>query len=243
MGASGDNSHHRFATTSWSLVLQAQQDGDASPAALAALLGAYWYPLYGFLRRKGFSSADAEDAIQDFIARVLTYDVVAYADRSRGRFRTFLLSALEQYLPRWKRSASGPGRISTVPIDTAEGESRYLAAAAGNADTPARFFEREWMRTVLARVLMAVETEYVEAGKGAFFIDIRGALMGQSEVAADVVGRSHGMSPGAVRVAVHRVRKRFAERLREEIAQIVESPDHVDDELNEMFRLFSSDER
>ncbi len=230
-----------FATTHWSVVLAA---GDASSpeaqSALERLCRAYWYPLYAHVRRHGYSPEDAQDLTQEFFARLLTKHWLSTADRNRGRFRTFLLGAFSHFLANeWHRARCekrGGGR-EQVSWDQAMAENRYLAEPADEL-TPEKIYQKRWAATLLEKVLSQLRAEHVAAGKDAFFEVAKDFLWGekntvpQAELAAEF-----GLSEGALRVAVHRLRRRYRELLRAEIAQTVASPDQVDEELRELLAV------
>jgi RNA polymerase sigma-70 factor (ECF subfamily) len=225
----------RFPTTHWSQVVAA---GDrAAPEArdaLAELCRAYWYPLYAFIRRKGHGPDDAQDLAQDFFATLLVNNTLAAADRDKGRFRSFLMAACAHYLSnrrdRCKAVKRGGGRVF-VPIDGRDAEGRYGHEPAHEL-TAERLFERRWALTLLERVLGALETEMVAAGKARLFAALRPALAGQTDTATyRTLAAELGLSPGALKVAAHRLRSRYRELLREEVAATVADPTEVEEEI------------
>jgi RNA polymerase sigma factor (sigma-70 family) len=230
-----------FATTHWSVVLAA---GDASlpeaQAALERLCRTYWYPLYAHVRRRGYSPEDAQDLTQEFFARLLAKHWLSTADRNRGRFRTFLLGAFSHFLANeWHRAQCEKrgGRCEQISWDRALAENRYLAEPADEL-TPEKIYQKRWAVTLLEKVLSQLREEQVTAGKGGFFEAAKDFLWGekntrpQTEMAAEL-----GLSEGALRVAVHRLRSRYRELLRAEVAQTVASPDQVDEELHELMAV------
>jgi RNA polymerase sigma-70 factor (ECF subfamily) len=228
----------QFASTRWTQILAA-----AAPAhpdareALASLCRTYWPPLYAFVRRRGFGPADAEDLTQGFFARLLRLDSLAGVRRERGRFRSFLLAALRNYLAdeRDRAHAAKRGAGLVVPIDAAEAESGYQREPADAAATPDAAFDRAWALTLLQTVTTRLQQDHVAAGQGELFAALSFCLTGSrggppyAELAAKL-----GLSEPAVRVAVHRLRKRYRQLLREEIAQTVARPEDVDNELREL---------
>lgn len=248
MSGSGANPEpaggRRFLTTRWSLVAAAQ-DGDSAEAreALAALCGAYWYPLYAFIRREGHDPDRAQDLTQEFFARLLEKDYLAAVDRRKGRFRSFLLTACKHFLANERDRAlaqkRGGGR-SVVPIDFDVADGRYSREPA-HALTAERLFQRRWALALLEQVLARLREEFRSAGKGAHFERLKVTLTGEKGAPAyRQLGGELGLSEGAVKVAVHRLRQRYRELLREEIAQTVDDPEHVEDEIRELFIALGS---
>ncbi len=229
----------RFPTTRWSRVIMAG-DADAPLAreSLGELCNAYWYPLYAYIRRRGYGPEQARDLTQDFFARVLEKGLLAEADPSRGRFRSFLRTVCTHFLAnrrdREQARKRGGGR-TTVPIDANTAEGRYALELADRL-TPERIFDRSWALTLLGRVLDQLGQEYDEAGKAATFEALRGMLDGdpESSTYAAVADRL-GTTEGAARVAAHRLRRRYGELLRREIASTLAEPAEVDDEIRDLF--------
>jgi RNA polymerase sigma-70 factor (ECF subfamily) len=224
-----------FAATRWTLVLAAR--GDVSPRAseaMAELCRVYWYPLYAYLRRRGYDTHDSEDLTQEFFLRLLDKNYLAGVDREKGKFRAFLLASLKHFLAnQWDRSQAQKrgGRQVLIPLDALSAESRYRLEPAHNL-TPERLFERQWAITVLDRVLALLQAEFAAEGKQTLFETLKpfltgsGQPAGYAQVAADL-----GMTEAAVKVAVHRLRRRYRQRLRDEIAQTVASPEEIDEEI------------
>ena len=230
----------RFATTQWSLVLAAAAPGSAqAEEALARLCAAYWYPVFAFVRRQGHSLQDAQDLTQGFFARLIEKGDLADADRSRGRFRAFLLTACRHFLAnerdREQAQKRGGGQRG-VPIDVAAAEARYQRALA-HSETPERLYERQWCLTLLAGVLDDLRAQYAAAGKERVFDRLKGFLTeaGGDETHADA-SSDLGMSAGAVKVAVHRLRTRYREALRRRVADTVASDQEVEDEIGQLLR-------
>jgi RNA polymerase sigma-70 factor (ECF subfamily) len=225
----------RFATTRWSIVVAAGAGEDtAGRAALESLCTAYWYPLYAFERRGGTPAADAQDLVQGFFAELLEKDYLRQADRERGRFRTFLLAAFRHFASKAREKARalkrGGGR-KALPLDFEDGENRYLHEPADER-TP----ERIWALTLLDETLDRLRTEHDVAGRADLFEALRGTL-GSAGAAAEpyaALGARLAMSEGAVKVAVHRLRKRYREVLRALIAETVAEPADVDDEIRHL---------
>jgi RNA polymerase sigma factor (sigma-70 family) len=229
----------RFLTTHWSLVLAAgAKPTPRSRDALAALCEQYWYPLYAFLRRQGHSAEDAQDLTQGFFARVLEKGWLQDVRPERGRFRSFLLASLSHYVSNERDRAralkrGGPLPPLSLEIETAEG--LYQLEPRDDL-TPERIFDRRWALTLLDRVLARLRAEFHDRGKGALFETLKVFLDGErTDESYKEVGAALGMSEGAVKVAVHRLRRRFRDIVRDEIAQTVETPDQIDDEIRHLF--------
>lgn len=227
-----------FATTRWTVVLQAGgSTSTGSHAALEQLCRTYWYPLYSFLRRRGLPQHDAEDTVQSFFVFLLEKDVIARADRERGRFRTFLLTALQNFQANERARAGSQkrgGGHAIVSFDELHAEARYQDEPATNL-SPERLFDQKWASSLLEQVLLALRQEYIAAGKGALFDEIRGVLWGgRGDVGYEAIGQKLGMSEGAIKVSVHRLRLRFKECLQNEVAQTVATAAEVDDELRHL---------
>lgn len=233
-----------FATTHWSVVLNASQAAAPEAAtALEQLCRTYWYPLYAFVRRKGHTPHDAQDLTQAFFARLLEKNYVAQADRDRGRFRTFLLAALTHFLAdEWdkaRRLKRGGGR-EIISFDAASAEERYRLEPVNQLDA-AKLYERRWVTTLFDKVLARLEQEFHDSGKGKSFDRLKGSLLAEETgLSYADLGAQLGMKEDAVKQAVHRMRRRYRELFREEIAQTVASPREVDDELKHLFAVLST---
>jgi RNA polymerase sigma-70 factor (ECF subfamily) len=226
----------QFHTTHWSIVAAAAgQGGEASKAALADLCQAYWYPLYAFLRRRGSNTEDARDLTQGFFALLLEKGYLADADPERGRFRSFLRTAIARFASKQHERAAAlkrGGGHRLLSIDFGEGERRYQREPADNW-TAERIFERRWALTLLDRTLARLRQEHEDAGKLDHFETLKVFLTGESGAAPlRQVAEQLGMTEGAVKVAIHRLRQKYRELLRDEISQTVAAQDDVDDELS-----------
>jgi RNA polymerase sigma-70 factor (ECF subfamily) len=234
----GDTPAKRFATTRWSLVLAAGLGGTPDAArALAALCESSWYPLYAEARRRGFGAEEASDRVQGFFARLLESDGIAVADPARGRFRSFLLAAFGHFLANeWdrQRAKKRGGDRKIASLDARDGELRLFREPA-HESTPERVFDRRWALALIERALGRLESEYARAGKAAVFAALKPALGGDRGVPYADLARTLGISEGAVKVAMHRLRARAGELIRDEVAQTVGSPEEVDDELRLLF--------
>ncbi len=229
----------RFTTTHWSLVLAAAGREDArGRQALARLCQVYWYPLYAFVRRQGHGPHDAQDLTQEFFLQLLDKDYLGDVDRTKGKFRSFLLVALKHYLSKqWARDKTlkrGGGR-PVFPLDTLFAEDRYRREPEDNA-TPERLFQRRWALTLLDRVLTQLCEEYETTGKRAIFEQLQGCLTRDRDLLpyAELAAKLE-MTEGAVKTAVHRLRQRYRGVLRDEIAQTVANPAEIDDEIRQLF--------
>jgi len=224
-----------FLTTQWSVVMTAKDN--ASPdaaAAMEALCRAYWYPLYALIRRLGHSHHDAEDFTQEFFCRLLAKDYLRAAAQEKGRFRTFLRVALKRFLANeWDRSRRlkrGGGRTGWS-LDTSAGEIRYQNEQA-SALSPDHLYEQRWAMTLLEQVLTRLRGEHQTAGKTPEFEQLKGVLMAErGGIPYGQLASALGLSEGAARVAVHRLRKRFRELFRAAVADTVSSPEELEDEL------------
>ena len=228
-----------FVTTQWSVVLDAGgQDTDLAPVALESLCRAYWFPLYAYVRRRGHSVEDAQDLTQAFFARLLERNWIGDADRERGRFRTFLLTCMSRFLSdQWdrQRAQKRGGGAAHVPLSFDDAETRYGCEPADNR-TPDQYFEQRWALTLLETVLQKLRGEYDSDGKGELFAALNPCIVGgrDSLPYAELAARLH-MSEGAVKVAVHRLRKRYRDLLRSEVAQTLAVGEDVDEELRHLF--------
>jgi RNA polymerase sigma factor (sigma-70 family) len=233
----------RFATTHWSVVCTAGQSNSIhAHEALEKLCLTYWYPVYAFIRRQGKTSHDAQDLTQEFFARLLEKNTFAVADRTRGKFRSFLLTALKNFLSKERERSMAlkrGGGETIIPLDTVFAEQRYTHEPAHHvaADT---LFERRWALTLLENVLAGLNQEYAAAGKGDLFQALKPALMGEKRGTpyAEIASRFE-LSEGAIKTAVHRMRARYRELLHSEIAHTVGTPADVEDELRHLFAVVS----
>jgi RNA polymerase sigma-70 factor (ECF subfamily) len=224
-----------FRTTSWSLILAAASDPTtAARQALSILCQTYWNPVYAFIRRKGYDPDQAQDLTQEFFARLIEKNYLGDADRERGRFRSFLLTAVKHFLANeWDRAQAqkrGAGRFP-ISIDTAAAEGWYVPAVVDPV-TPECLFERRWALSLLDRVLSRLKEDYTAAGKADQFAVMESFLNNDPdgeryEQAADRLG----VSSGALRMSVSRMRSKYRALLREEIAETVTTPEEVDEEI------------
>jgi RNA polymerase sigma-70 factor (ECF subfamily) len=234
----------RFHSTRWENVLAARNaDDPLAGAALAELCRTYWYPLYAFARRKGSTPEQAEDLTQGFFSDGLARDFLRTVDPARGRFRTFLLTAFENYVGKQharERRVKRGGRVAIVPLDGGGAEARYLREPT-HVETAERLYVRRWALTVLDRALDRLERRMTEQGTASLFDRLKPALLG----AEDAVGHARvaeelGMAEGTVKVAAHRMRARLGALIREEVAQTVADPSQIDDEIRDLFSALGS---
>lgn len=232
-----------FATTHWTVVLAAgQRHTPQSDSALEQLCRTYWFPLYAYVRRRGHAKADAEDLVQAFFARFLAKNYLTGLSEERGRFRAFLLAALKNFLiNEWKhasRQKRGGGE-TLLSLDWETADTKFQVAVQGEP-SPDQAFDREWALALLGRVIEHLQAECVAEGKARLFEQLKVFLAaGKSETAQSEVAHVLGMEEGAVRVAVHRLRKRYRQLLRDEIANTLSDPAMVDEEMRALFGAFA----
>ena len=234
----------RFVTTRWTLVRAAAgADPVLAADALARLCSLYWYPVFAFVRRRGHSVEDAQDLTQAFFTRLIEKEELGAADRDRGRFRTFLLAACQHFLlnERDRRLAiKRGGGQAHLSIDFAVAEERYQRSLSHH-ETPEHLFHRQWCLALLDAVLESMREDYVRAGNEELFDRLRGfvtmddAAGTHADAAADLE-----MTAGAVKVAVHRLRRRYREALRARVADTVDSEEQVEEELRELLSTLSA---
>jgi RNA polymerase sigma factor (sigma-70 family) len=223
----------QFPTTRWSVVVAA---GDPHPkearSALVSLCEHYWYPLYAYLRRRGYPSDQAQDLTQEFFVRVLEGRYLDRADPEKGRFRSFILTSLKFFVAdeadRDRARKRGGGMV--VPLEFSSGEERYQREPAHD-ETPERIFERRWALSLLDRVIEKLREEFVHHGRPEHFERLKIFLLGQSDAPYAALAREMNTSEGALKVAIHRLRKRYRELFRQEIADTVADPAEVESEL------------
>lgn len=228
-----------FATTRWSLIVAARgPDAPRAHEAISHLCEAYWYPLYAYIRRRGHSGDDAHDLTQEFFARLLERDFFGAADPAKGRFRAFLLASCKHFLANEHDHAVAQKRGGGRPVASlhpGNAESRYGREPSHDA-TAEKLFERRWAVTLLDRVLARLREEFAARGKETQFDRLRVFLVGdQNQATQGAAAAELGMSAGAVKVAVHRMRLRYRELLREEIGHTVEGPEQIDEEIRDLF--------
>lgn len=228
-----------FASTQWGTVLSARGENDsAAGAALEQLCRAYWHPLYAYVRRRGHSPQDAEDLTQTFFHRLLDRNYLTQVDPRKGRFRSFLLVAMNHFLAnQWDRAAAVKrgGRVTFVPLDAATTEERYAAETTARS-SPERDFDRRWALAVLDRVLNRLRAEFESNGKGQQFDILKVFLTAEERpVSYATLARQIDTTEAALKMAVQRMRHRCGELLREEIAQTVTNSEDVEEEVRSLF--------
>ncbi|MBL8148523.1 MAG: sigma-70 family RNA polymerase sigma factor [Blastocatellia bacterium] len=228
----------RFTSTQWSLVLAAGKDvTPEAEQALASLCQKYWQPLYCYIRSKGYTSPEAQDLTQSFFAKLLEKNYLKQAKPERGKFRSFLLSSLKHYLANeWdrKQAAKRGGHLQIVGLEEIiVAEQSYMSDVVKDQLTPERLFERRWTLALLQQILGELEEKFDKAGKKKIFDRLKEFLIdGEGKTSYSLVAAELGMTEGAVKVAVHRLRSQFGQLLRTEIAQTVdEEGSGVDDEI------------
>jgi len=228
----------RFASTRWSLVAAAGKHSPEAQQALAALCQVYWYPLYAYARRQVANVEDAQDLTQEFFAQLIEKDYLQAADPQRGKFRSFLLTAFKRFMAKERDRANAQkrgGDRRILSLDFQAGESRY-SLEPGSPGTPETVYERRWALTLLEQALTRLRQEFTDAGKQQLFQTLKATLTGDGSLEPyGQIATQLGMSEPAVKVAVHRLRQRYKELLRDEIAQTVTSADEIDDELRDLF--------
>jgi RNA polymerase sigma factor (sigma-70 family) len=237
-----------FATTQWSVVLTAGRAGfQQAQDALETLCRTYWYPLYAYVRRRGYSPPDAEDLTQAFFAWLLERKWLGKADPQRGRFRSFLLTSISNFLSNeWdKATAQKRGGGKVIPLERDEAENRYTwqplsYSVPESSFTPEQSFEWRWALTLLDQVMSRLSAEFEETGKKEMFEALKPCLLGESAAQPYATLASIlGMTEGSVKVTVHRLRQRYRQLLRDEIASTVAAPEEVDEELRYLFAVLT----
>ncbi len=229
----------RFPTTCWSRLIAAR--GSKTPEAreaLAGLCSAYWYPVYAFIRRRGNGPEDALDITQGYFARLLERDTVAAADANKGRFRSFLLADCVRFLAdrhEYEIAAKRGGGVKPLSIDARDAEGRYLREPV-HERTPERLFEREWALSLLDAVLSRLRREFEGSGRGAVFDVLKVVLTDGPRTVpqAELAGRL-GTTEARTQVAIHRLRKRYREIVRESISATLDDESKIDDEIRDLF--------
>ncbi|HUJ44743.1 MAG TPA: sigma-70 family RNA polymerase sigma factor [Opitutaceae bacterium] len=233
-----------FATTHWSLVVRAGDAGTSQGrAALEELCRIYWYPLYSFARSRGLPQQEAEDLTQGFFEDLLARGAIAHADAARGRFRTFLLAAFQNYQSHEQARAhclKRGGGQEIVSIETLrEADARFQDEPV-TADSPEKLFDRKWTLSLLEQALATVRREYAAVDKAAIFDELKDVVWGdRCDVSYAEIARRLGSTEGAVKVAVYRLRRRFREEFRAEVAKTVLDAADLEDEMRHLFAALS----
>ncbi|MGB7769383.1 MAG: RNA polymerase sigma factor [Verrucomicrobiia bacterium] len=233
-----------FATTHWTVVLAAgQHSTPQSDQAIEELCRTYWFPLYAYVRRRGHAKEDAEDLTQEFFARFLAKNYLAGLNAERGRFRAFLLASLKHFLANeWDKSQRQKrgGNIPHLSLDWQTADTQFQVAAT-NEPRPDKAFDREWAVTLLARVIKRLQIECEKDGHGNLFAELKIFLTaGKGALSHAEAAKTLGLDEGSVRTAVHRLRKRYRQLLRDEISQTLSDGADVDEEMRALFGAFST---
>jgi RNA polymerase sigma factor (sigma-70 family) len=232
-----------FNTTHWSVVLAASNnDSTRAREALAKLCQTYWYPLYAYVRRRGYSAHDAQDLTQAFFEQLLERRSLASATPELGKFRSFILTAMKHFLAsEWKQGMAQKrgGGSQVLSLDWAAAEERFDLEPATHS-SPDKLFDKQWAVTLLADVLRRLECEYQSEGKGDLFAALKQTLLGlrESQPYAELALKL-GMNEGAVKVTVHRLRKRYRELIHDEIANTLDDPREVEAEMRYLFQVLA----
>ena len=234
-----------FATTRWSLVCDAARGGGQEASdALGQLFSTYWRPLYRYVRRRGRSEADAEDLVQGFFVQLMQHGGLGELDPAKGRFRSYLLAALDHWMINdWKRATRlrRGGGVPVLSFDWPSAE-RNLVIEAADERSPDRLFDREWALALLDKVLGDLEKAYMAEGQGAWFAVLKPCLTSDAQAIPYArMAEQLGGSDGALRVAVHRLRKRYRAMLTGEIAHTLVSPEMVEEEMRALFAALRDD--
>lgn len=240
--------HSVFPATRWTLIRQLRSgDGNeegAAERAMEQLCRLYWYPLYVFARRFGLNEDDAKDAVQELFARMMNGNRMASADAARGKFRNFLLTALKNLiqnrLGRDQAEKRGGGQES-IRLDLQDAEGRYLLEPESQDVSPEMAFERKWAKELMRLARVELRAEYVREGKEELYDMLAPALAlneTESWKGHAAVAKNLGMNEGAVKVALHRLRKRFGEALRQRVAATLDSEEDLKEELQYFIKLF-----
>lgn len=224
--------------TDWGIVQAASQPGPGGTEALERLCRTYWYPLYAYVRRKGYDSADAQDLTQEFFARLLETPWLQDMDPAKGKFRSFLLAAMNHFLAKeWRRGQTQKrgGGHAVFSLDAAAAEDRYRFEPAHH-ETPDRVFEHRWALTVIERVLAQLREEKFASSPSALFDGLKAMLTGETKQCGyAAIAVRMGMTEAAVKKAAQRLRERFEQLLRTEVARTVSDVREVDEEIRSLF--------
>lgn len=239
------NGAANFNTTHWTIVLACGDESDAERAqqALASLFQTYWYPLYAYLRRRGYSEHDAEDLVQAFCLHLQEKHAIAKANPERGKFRTFLLSSLQNFLAdeneRARAQKRGGGR-ELIRLDAEEAQARYDLEPADSV-TPETIFEKRWAHALLEQTVSDLRADFITRGKERLFDGLSSFLTSDlHETSYQSAAEQLGLPLSAIKTTVHRLRRDYRSKLREEISRTVSSPNEIDDELRYLRKVLAS---
>lgn len=229
-----------FHTTHWTMVLNAKGGNLSADDALANLCCSYWYPIYAFIRRNGSSPHEAEDLTQEFFARILQRDWLANVHPAGGKFRSFLLTCVKNFLSNERDKAlaqrRGGGR-ALIPLETEDAETRYVIEPP-DPTTPEMLFERRWVFEMLEHTIQALREEYVRTSRLDWFEELQGFLPGgKGTLSRPELAQRRGVNPNAIDVAIHRLRQRFGTLLRQKVAETVSSQEEVNEEIRHLMSV------
>jgi RNA polymerase sigma-70 factor (ECF subfamily) len=232
-----------FHTTHWTIVLTAREGKAAAEDALSKLCLKYWYPIYAFIRRTGASPHESEDLTQEFFCRLLQRDWLANVAPAGGKFRSFLLVCVKNFLSNERDKAlaqrRGGGR-APLPLEREDAETRYLIEPQ-DPITPEVLFERRWVFELLEQTIQALRNEYTQTARLDWFDDLQGFLPGGKDISSRAeIAKKHAVSANAVDVAIHRLRQRFGILLRQKVTETVASESEVDDEIRHLMSALST---
>jgi RNA polymerase sigma-70 factor (ECF subfamily) len=238
------NAQPVFATTHWSVVLHAgAADSPEAHSALEKLARAYWYPVYAYVRRKGYDSHTAEDLTQGFFTQLISTNSFARADRTKGRFRSWLLGAMNHFLSHEREKAQTlkrGGGTSAVPLDEAEANARYQAHLSSET-APEKLYDQQWALTLLDRAAARLRSNYAAAGQTDLYERLKVFVSGQGVPPPYAeVAHALGMSESAVKSAIYRLRQSFHELVRQEVAETVCTPAELDEEIRYLITVIRS---
>ncbi len=233
----------QFPPTRWSLVIGAQEGEDeARRRAMGELCEVYWYPLYAYVRRRGLNPSDAEDVTQGFFCELLEKDRVQQFSNVRGKLRAYLLGAIKNYLSdrgKRERAEKRGGGVQPLSLDMASAEDRY-AFEPPEFETPEKLFEVRWALTILERAFERVREEYERLGKPEVYEAMKGLLAGDKETSFRELGERIGMTEGAARVTLHRMRKLYRRYLEQEISETLAEGEDIEAELAYLNQIFGT---
>ncbi len=233
-----------FPATRWSLVLEAQDAGEpVAQRALEDLCQLYWDPLYAFIRRSGFGREDAQDLVQEFLTWIIDHGMLDSVSADKGKLRSWLLALLKPFLNdrrKYDRRVKRGGRVQIVSIDADDADRRFAEQPVGDL-TPEDVFEHRWAVTVLSQAFASLKCEYESTDRSALFVELCVHLQWQGDGDRTYAqsAKALGMTEGAVKVAVHRLRKRYRDVLRREVAETLAEGENVDDEIRYLFSIFA----
>lgn len=223
------------------MLASADESESVARQALEQLCQAYWFPLYAYARRRGHAHEDAQDLTQSFFERFLQRGYFARAERERGRFRTFLLTSLKRFLAEeWRRAnrQKRGGAVTFVPFASQDAENRYSCEPCDQL-SPDLLYDLRWAGVLLERVLARLRKDYESTGRSEVYCQLQRFLWGrEAEISYGEMSEQLGMNVGAVKVAIHRLRHRYRDLLREEVANTVEREEQIDDELRHLLSAF-----